>query len=65
MLEDPRISTTMAWGYPEKDEPPEPRCPRCGCVCETVFLIDEEVVGCNECVETMNAWECEECYGEI
>lgn len=49
--------------YPERPlEPPEecggPHCPRCGEECETLYRDRYgEVVGCENCVETLDAWD--------
>lgn len=65
MLEDPRITRAMRTGYPypECDEMPDPRCPCCGDVCETIYRYDGEVIGCENCIETEDASECSDCYG--
>ena len=54
------------YGYQwEPDEHPEPRCPCCGEICETIYRdINGDIVGCSECLESEKATECEECYGE-
>lgn len=67
MLEDPAITRTMRTGYPypECDEVPDPRCPCCGDVCETVYLWNGEVIGCDNCVEKMDASDCPDCRGEM
>ena len=39
-------------------KPVEYRCPVCGEECETVYRNAQgEIVGCNECVERVDAWE--------
>lgn len=35
----------------------EPRCPLCGEECETLYLMSGSVVGCDKCVDTLDAWE--------
>lgn len=35
-----------------------PRCPVCGEECKTIYLNDAgEAVGCDECIEAVNAYE--------
>ncbi len=51
----------MGWGvhdYPgPPPEEPFPRCPVCGAETDTLYTnIDGDVVGCDECVHTLNAW---------
>lgn len=39
-------------------EPVEYRCPVCGEECEAIYRNAQgETVGCNECVERVDAWE--------
>lgn len=43
-------------------EPPEPeenpRCPCCGEECETLYrVLSGAVVGCEKCVDALDAWE--------
>lgn len=55
---------TAPYGYQwEPDEYPEPRCPCCGNVCETIFRKDGEVIGCEECITQEDSTDAEECYG--
>lgn len=65
MLEDPAITRTMMTGYPypECDETPDPRCPCCGEICETIYRSDGEIIGCDKCIEREDANQCPECYG--
>lgn len=46
------------------DDPDYPCCPICGQECETIYKIDNEIVGCDQCMTTRNAWEVTECFGE-
>lgn len=55
MRDAPYIRMTERTGYPH--EVRWPRCPVCGEECETVYLKDGEPVGCDECLETMDAYE--------
>ena len=34
-----------------------PICPVCGEECETLYLQDGNVIGCDSCVSEKNAWE--------
>lgn len=51
----------MGWGvhdYPgPPDEKPQPVCPVCGQECYTVYLLNGEVVGCDNCILEVNAYE--------
>ena len=40
-----------------------PRCPECGCECETV-MIDRygEIAGCENCIILRDATECAKCF---
>lgn len=52
----PDIRMTEATGYPA--EVKWPRCPICGQECETLYKSKNgAVVGCDECIETADAWE--------
>ncbi len=43
-----------------------PHCPVCGEACELVYRNnDDEVLGCDFCVTTMDAWEEEECFPAV
>lgn len=43
----------------ERDGPPEfyPRCPECGEECEELYVKDGLVIGCDQCMEAVNAWK--------
>ncbi len=61
----PVIANMERTGYPDGKEPDYPHCPVCGAECYSVYLNkDMEVVGCDECIRTENAWECGECFPE-
>lgn len=50
----------MGWGvhdYPSPPERPQPICPVCYQECYTVYLVNGEVVGCDNCVMELNAYE--------
>lgn len=51
----------MGWGvhdYPSPTEDPEVICPVCGCDCRTYYrTLNGEIVGCDECIETVDAIE--------
>lgn len=34
---------------------PAPRCPVCGEECETFYICDDEVIGCDRCTEAVDA----------
>lgn len=46
-------------------DPPEPRdpiCPLCGKVCNIVYKEPGgDIVGCDNCLRAVDAWECSEC----
>ena len=56
-LEHPDITAALRTGYPRGHrEPPEPRCPECGKVCERLYrnhLLD--IVGCDNCITELFA----------
>ena len=61
--DQPVIRNMERTGYPDGREPTYPRCPICGEECETVYKnIYFDVVGCDECMETKDAWEVPECF---
>ena len=46
-------------------EPPEPRCPVCGQFCGTIYKdINNQIIGCDECVSDHDAFEIPECFPE-
>ena len=59
---------TSFWGHQDNPFPPDdpdyPCCPICGQECEAIYKIDNEIVGCDQCMTTRNAWEVTECFGE-
>jgi len=65
MLEHPVVSNLMRTGYPDGKEPLYPRCPICGAECNMVHRNgDLEIVGCDVCMSTDDAWEAPECFPE-
>ena len=56
--DDPIIARAMRTGYGYGEELKEPRCPICGEDCDTFYRSAEgEIIGCNECVTALDAWE--------
>lgn len=56
-LEHPAITNARLTGYPD-GEPERPTCPCCGKECETIYAdFSKYVLGCNHCVEAVDAWE--------
>lgn len=52
----------MGWGVHDYPGPPpekaNPVCPVCGCECEKFYLsLNREIIGCNECIEEVDAYE--------
>ena len=41
-------------GYLVSDDP-EPTCPICGAICDDLYLMDGDVVGCGKCIRTVDA----------
>ena len=62
----PVIRNLERTGTPDGIEPPEPVCPICGMECETIYLCqsDGTVLGCDQCVESSDAYDVEECFPE-
>lgn len=47
-----------AGSYPEpSDRPGWPVCPACGEECSTFYTAFGNVIGCDVCIESMDAWE--------
>lgn len=47
-------------GYPEP-----PMCPLCRHRCDTIYRdSDGVIVGCDHCLEVVDAWEVNECFPE-
>ena len=63
LSDHPAIRQAELEGVPEYIEP---HCPVCGAACELVYRNnDDEVLGCDFCVTTMDAWEEEECFPAV
>ena len=63
--ENPLITIMERDGLP--DFLPDPVCPECGKVCETIYkrkigVAIYEILGCENCIEDVQAWECDECF---
>jgi hypothetical protein len=59
MRDAPDIRMAEETGYPTQSR--WPRCPVCGDTCETLYKDQYgEVFGCDQCVETVDAWEAED-----
>jgi hypothetical protein len=57
ILDHPAIRNAELTGWPH-GEPNWPRCPVCGCEAGTFYRnADLEIVGCDECVSMVDAWE--------
>lgn len=58
MRDHPMIKSLEQRGLPTWDDGREPVCPVCGERCGTIYR-DKffDVVGCDECVTTYDAWE--------
>lgn len=55
----PWIRDVEMYGMPPYDDDPDPICPVCGKECETIYLDDGciNVVGCDNCIRTMDAYD--------
>ena len=54
----PWIREAEMYGIPPYDDVPDPVCPICGQACETIYMdADETEVGCDQCIQTKDAWE--------
>lgn len=53
-------------GYRDGKDPTYPGLPRSAeQTCETIYIsADNEIVGCDQCMTTRDAWEVTECFGE-
>ena len=59
MLDDPLIRYAQKNGFAPWNVPKEPRCPICGQDAESFYKdIDGEIVGCDNCIKEVDAWEC-------
>lgn len=54
----PTIRNCEETGYPDRREDKEPTCPICGGGCDTIYKNNEgDIVGCNDCIKSVEAWE--------
>lgn len=60
----PTIRNLLRTGEPDGQYHRPPICPVCGEECDTLYLQGKagEVVGCDMCIRSVDAWECEEAY---
>ena len=59
----PVIRNMMRAGTPDGKASEYPVCPVCGSECDTVYRQDNgEIVGCEECLHSISAWEASECF---
>lgn len=50
----------MEAGYPDP-----PVCPICHQRCDTIYRAEDgTIVGCDRCIEAVDAWEVNECFPE-
>lgn len=60
---------TSFWGHQDNpfppDEPRRPHCPVCGEECEQMYKRGNEILGCDNCIVEVNAWEWQEEHNEI
>ena len=50
----------MGWGVNDYPTPPEynvPVCPICGNECSTLYRDSTGIIGCENCVTELDAWE--------
>ena len=65
IMDHPGVRNCELTGYPDGKEPTYPHCPVCGSECDTVYRDkDRNIVGCDECISTADAWEVEDCFPE-
>lgn len=52
--------------YSYGDEPPEEDigaiCPECGRACYKIYRRGREILGCDECIEELDACDVDECF---
>ena len=60
--DDPIIRSIESTGYPPWIKDEQPICPVCGSECVTVYKYLNEIVGCDECLTSSDAWEEDECF---
>lgn len=55
----------MGWGVYDYSDPPENRgavCPVCGAPCYKIYKRGGEIVGCDDCIDEVDAEEEDECF---
>lgn len=61
----PIVQNLERTGYPDGKEPVFPICPVCGEECDTMYKDRYGAyVGCDACMETVNAWDADICFPE-
>jgi hypothetical protein len=65
VLDHPTIRNCERTGWPDGHEPPAPVCPVCGGECSEIYH-DKwfNLLGCDLCVTSSDAWEVNECFPE-
>lgn len=53
----PDIRNTILTGYPDGKDNSNPICPVCGEECDTIYKSLGSVVGCDVCIDSMDAWD--------
>lgn len=56
-LQHPDITKTEIWGSLNPTDDIEITCPICGYVCETFYKRDGDILGCDICVDKVDAYE--------
>ncbi len=49
---------------PAPPEPAFPRCPVCGEECQTLYKTQLGIIGCEQCVDCVDAWTQRICFEE-
>jgi len=64
--DDPVIQNCESTGYPDRCEPGYPHCPKCGRIAYRIYKDAKtgEVLGCDVCVDDVDAFEVPECFPE-
>lgn len=63
--DDPIIRAMERYGVPPYlADAKEPICPLCGSECQTIYKADGEIVGCDNCVDSFDAYDEEACFPE-
>ena len=53
-LTHPDIIKAEKFGVPMQEEI---YCPMCGCECEKFYKHGKEIIGCDYCIDEVDAWE--------